>query len=171
MEDCIGPLDELADLGTPGVELDRVQCGRVRARTAARARDGDDLVPALAQESRGAPAEEPGCAGDQELHRARYSATRWRYSNGEEYVQLGDPMAASPRSQAGDVAHRHGLGDDVRHALPGLEQDPCRVLDVHHADRRRRIVDRQLRAGAASLRNLSTTVWDSGRSCSTGLGP
>ena len=71
VEHGIAPGDELPDLGPAGIELDCVEAGRVRALDAARARDRDHLVTALAQQHGRAPAEEPGRAGDEQPHRAR----------------------------------------------------------------------------------------------------
>jgi hypothetical protein len=71
VENRVATVDQGADLTAAGIELDRFQTECVRASDAAGTGDRDELVSTLPKEDRHAPAEEPGRARDEELHRVR----------------------------------------------------------------------------------------------------
>ena len=107
-------------------------------------------MPALGQQRRRPPAEEAGRARDEDLHRARYSATLCSYSQLRRERPRGAARRLAALGQRGDVGHGQRLGGDVvRGGLAGrrhraVEQQPRRVRDVHGADRRApAAVDRQ----------------------------
>ena len=70
VQDGVATGEQVARGGVAGVGADHAgQVARVRARRAARARDGEHVVASLAQEHGRPPAEEARRAGDDEPHR------------------------------------------------------------------------------------------------------
>ena len=147
----------------------------LRASGAAGSRERDDLVPPLAEQRRRAPAEEPVAPVTRNLTTpspAQVSAPRCaRYSNGVSKVAGGGAcrlpaLARAPRRRRPSPSRPRRWRRDAGPA-PALavEQMQRRVLDVRPTP----IVARppsssgSWPAAAASRRNLSTTVCDSGR--------